>query len=316
MITALFIISCILANGQLLYSWYISSITTGGYTYVKQINPGAPGGNIDFVSNVSYELKGKVNLSSGADQDYVVYFKFLNSNGTVADALNMGILKSGNSYLDFDVNWLGSRYGIPIDSQLSVFVYFQAAGGVATGLSTNYITFTPRYGLSLTPDHSSYCTSVPVRMGVTASGGIGSYTYLWSPPTGLGNPSGTNPTLTSSESAVYTYLVKVTDSSSPVSQTAYTNVTVYYFLAPIISVTSNSAGAWSLCPTTGGGGGSGGGQQLAIVKGGDPIINEKISSFANEGFYPTDGVKTFTIGPGGGSNCVLTASGIPAVSIR
>jgi len=60
----------------------------------------------------------------------------------------------------------------------------------------------------------------------SASGGIGPYTYSWSPTAGLDDPTAANPTATPGQTKTYT--LTVTDSSTPTPATATSSVTVTY----------------------------------------------------------------------------------------
>lgn len=68
-------------------------------------------------------------------------------------------------------------------------------------------------------------TGQPVTLQVNVTGGNGQHSYLWSPSTGLNNPSVLNPTVDSSSPGSHTYTVTVTDQRGQTAQ-ATVNVTI------------------------------------------------------------------------------------------
>jgi hypothetical protein len=67
----------------------------------------------------------------------------------------------------------------------------------------------------------------------TANGGTDPYTYLWSPTTGLDDPTLANPT--ASPGTTTTYTVTVTDSTSPTPATATDSVLVAFTAPPLVA---------------------------------------------------------------------------------
>ena len=67
----------------------------------------------------------------------------------------------------------------------------------------------------------------------TANGGTDPYTYLWSPTTGLDDPTLANPT--ASPGTTTTYTVTVTDSASPTPATATDSVLVSFTAPPLVA---------------------------------------------------------------------------------
>jgi len=66
-------------------------------------------------------------------------------------------------------------------------------------------------------------TDTPVTLDVSATGGRGSYTYQWAPPTGLSDPTAQRPKVDTSTAGSKRYTVTVTDASG---RTAMANVMV------------------------------------------------------------------------------------------
>ncbi|MGP8199836.1 MAG: YDG domain-containing protein [Limisphaerales bacterium] len=139
-------------------------------------------------------------------------------------------------------------YGIPQDNAAKV-TENDSAGPAQTTLSitgTNISYAFPPYSatvLVLSPSTlaasaggpEAICTGGSITIGgsPTANGGAGSYTYSWSPATGLSSATVANPT--ASPTATTTYTVTVTDSWEA---TAQSSVTVTVNPLPTVSVNS------------------------------------------------------------------------------
>jgi hypothetical protein len=75
--------------------------------------------------------------------------------------------------------------------------------------------------------------STTIGGSLTATGGTGPYTYLWSPATGLDDPTLANPV--ASPGTTTTYTVTVTDSTSPTPATATDDVLVTFTAPPLVA---------------------------------------------------------------------------------
>ena len=84
--------------------------------------------------------------------------------------------------------------------------------GSATKLKSNYITVVPPLSANA-GNNKEICQGGSTSIGgaIPATGGIGNYTYSWSPATGLGSPSNAtlaNPVVSPSSTTTYTLTVK------------------------------------------------------------------------------------------------------------
>ncbi|WP_148115048.1 beta strand repeat-containing protein, partial [Chryseotalea sanaruensis] len=153
----------------------------------------------------------------------------------------------------------------PIDTELGFST-------IAAGTTTVYVTETvlgcrgPATAITLTvranPIADAGAASIDVCEGdavalggsPTATAGAGSYTYSWSPATGLNNATIANPTLTASSAGNVVYTVTVTDANTCQSTDNITVNTLALPAAPAVTFTPSTycTGATLTAPTTAG----------------------------------------------------------------
>ena len=79
------------------------------------------------------------------------------------------------------------------------------------------------FDLTVTPATATISNNETIQFEATASGGIGNYTYRWSPGNGLDNASSATPTFTPTKAGTYTFTCTATDSGN---NKAYKDVTI------------------------------------------------------------------------------------------
>ncbi|HTA83450.1 MAG TPA: PKD domain-containing protein [Bacteroidia bacterium] len=105
------------------------------------------------------------------------------------------------------------------------------------------VTVNPALKVTVTPDKAT-CPGGSVTIGAQATGGDGTYTYTWSPPTGLSCTACQDPGVTPAATTQYTVLVADNCGTPPVKD----SVTAIIDPLPVVSFTADTlAGCDTLC---------------------------------------------------------------------
>ncbi|MFZ4523012.1 MAG: GEVED domain-containing protein [Bacteroidales bacterium] len=199
-------------TGDLAFPATISRISTGNYAFNVQ-----SGGTVSaHDATFQYMDANGINFLAGSLVDPANAFTrctFQNgaSGGTLLKFNNSQVMTIRNAVFPANT-WTGaSNVSKTVNAGHVYFVDFSGAfsGEAFDGDSFNLLDWVPTLTATATSTVPSVCAGSSTQLNITRTGGLAPFTYVWSPATGLSNPSIVNPVAT--PLATTTYNVTVTD---------------------------------------------------------------------------------------------------------
>lgn len=212
------------ASGAYSYTWSPSSTLNAstGTTVTASPNSSATytvtGTDITGcinTANVSITVNPNPNISVTAAQD------------TICIGSSTTLTASGAAFYSWTpAPGLNANSGNPVMVNPTSTTTYTVTGSSFSGCSSSAfidVIVNPVLNITTSTD-TSICLGQNTQITAFASGGDGLYTYSWSPPTGLDNPTVSNPVAAPSATTVYT--VTVTDNCGNPSASASVTITV------------------------------------------------------------------------------------------
>ncbi|MDF2437202.1 MAG: hypothetical protein K0Q95_1578 [Bacteroidota bacterium] len=130
----------------------------------------------------------------------------------------------------------------PIASPNATTTYLLTCNGGSGCVITDTVTVfvVPNFTYTVTQSSTSSCLLDPVQLNVTGINPVGSYTFDWSPATGLNDPTIANPLATYVSPGTYTYTLTVV-SAAGCTQTNTLSVVATPSFAPVITASNDTA---------------------------------------------------------------------------
>ena len=186
-------------------------------------------GNADWIIDENDPYEGDYSARSGNISDDQTSSLVISMNVTTDDVISFYRKVSSESNYDYlrfyidgvqqdewsgDVAWEEATYPVTAGEHTFMWSYekdYSVSSGDDCGW-VDYIIFPPFAGaaplaVTATANPPEVCAGESSQLNAFATGGSGSYTYLWSPATGLNDPNIQNPVATPDETTLYSVVV-------------------------------------------------------------------------------------------------------------
>lgn len=212
----------------------VEDFETGNFSAFNWQNSG----DANWTVSTQSPYEGTYSAKSGAIDDNETSGLFISMNVTTNDEISFFRKVSSEDNYDFlkfyidntlqdewsgEVNW--SEVSYPVSSGNHTFKWiYEKDVSVASGSDcafVDYIIFPSASGsggnlsVNATATPAAICQGETSQLNAIASGGSGTYTYLWTPSASLNNPNIQNPVAT--PSATTTYTVIINDGANSIS---------------------------------------------------------------------------------------------------
>lgn len=173
-----------------------------------------------------FPLSVTINTGTSAGPDVILCAgdtTTLNASGGSSFVWNS--LPGGDTLIvgnNFECNTCATSYALPsITTQYEVTSDLSVSGA-CSNKDTVQVTVVPDFSYSLTQSATNACLGSDVALEIITNP-VGSYDILWTPATGLDDPTIANPTITTNVPGIWDYAVSIT---SPLGCTRYDTISV------------------------------------------------------------------------------------------